>query len=117
MDIIYLNNLRIDAVIGVNEWERCAKQALVLDVEMGTDVTRAAASDSVRDTIDYKAVAHRLAACVQDSRFELLETLAEHVAGIILKEFNVKWCRLRLNKPGAVRHARDVGVVIERGSR
>ncbi|MGH8246490.1 MAG: dihydroneopterin aldolase [Gammaproteobacteria bacterium] len=117
MDIIYLTDLRVDAVIGVNDWERCAKQTLILDIEMGADVNRAAASDDIRDTIDYKAVAHRLADFVGNSRFELLETLAERVAELIINEFHVKWCRLRLNKKGAVRHARDVGVMIERGTR
>ena len=117
MDTIYIHDLRIDALIGVNEWERCARQTIVFDIEMGADIARAAGSDAIGDTIDYKAVAHRLIAFVEESRFELLETLAERAAAIILEEFRVPWCRLKVDKQGAVRQARHVGVIIERGKR
>jgi len=117
MDIIYLNDLQIDAVIGIYEWERRVKQTVALDLEMAADIARAAASDDVADTINYKAVAKRLIDYVGQSRFHLVETLAERVAGIILEEFKVRWVRVRVNKKGAVRGARDVGVVIERGER
>ncbi len=117
MDIIYLNDLRIDAIIGIYDWERRTKQRLILDIEMGTDISKAAASENVDDTIDYKAVAKRIITFVNDSEFELVETLAEKIAEILLSEFNVPWCRLRLNKQGAVRGVRDVGVLIERGKR
>ena len=117
MDIIYLNDLRIDTVIGVNDWERRIKQTVVLDVELGTDTRRAAAGDRIEDTVDYKAVAKRLIAFVGDSKFFLVETLAERIAGILMDEFKAPWCRLRLNKQGAVRYVRDVGVIIERGTR
>ena len=117
MDIIYLKDLRIDTVIGIYEWERCIKQTLTFDIEMAADTGKAAQSDSIDDTVSYEAVANRLTAYVGASEFELIETLAEKVAGILLDEFNVRWCRLRLNKHGAVRGARDVGIVIERGSR
>lgn len=117
MDIIYLNDLRIDAIIGIYDWERRTKQRIILDIEMGTDISKAAASENVDDTIDYKAVAKRIITFVSDSEFELVETLAEKITEIILTEFNVPWCRLRLNKQGAVRGVRDVGVLIERGKR
>lgn len=117
MDIIYLNDLRIDAIIGIYDWERRTKQRIILDIEMGTDISKAAASENVDDTIDYKAVAKRIITFVSDSEFELVETLAEKITEIILAEFNVPWCRLRLNKQGAVRGVRDVGVLIERGKR
>ena len=117
MDIIYLNDLRIETVIGVNDWERRVKQTVVLDVEMGADIRRAAVRDNIADTIDYKAVAKRLIAFVGSSSFYLVETLAERIADILINEFKVPWCRLRVNKQGAVRHVRDVGVIIERGSR
>ena len=115
MDIIYLHDLRIETVIGVNDWERRIKQTVVLDVEMGTDTRRAAAADRIGDTVDYKAVAKRLIAFVGSSNFFLVETLAERIAAILMDEFKVPWCRLRLNKQGAVRYVRDVGVIIERG--
>jgi len=117
MDIIYLNDLRVDAVIGIYDWERRTRQRLILDIEIGVDIRAAAGTDNIEDTLNYKAVAKRVIAFVSDSRFQLVETLAENVAGIILQEFNVPWCRLRLNKQGAVKGVRDVGVIIERGSR
>lgn len=117
MDIIYLKDLRIETVIGVNDWERRIKQTIVLDLELGTDIRRASASDDIAHTLDYKAVAKRIIAFVGESRFYLVETMAERIADILLQEFQVPWCRLRLNKQGAVRHVRDVGVIIERGTR
>ena len=115
MDIIYLNDLRIETVIGVYDWERRTRQTVVFDIEMGTDIRKAASTDAIESTLDYKAVAKRVMAFVGESQFQLVETLAERVAGLILEEFDVPWVRLRLNKQGAVRGVRDVGVVIERG--
>lgn len=117
MDIIYLNDLRIDTVIGIYDWERQTKQTIILDIEMGTDISKAAKSDVIEDTINYKAVAKRLFAFVGESEFELVETLAERITEILLNEFEVPWCRLRLNKQGALRGVRDVGIIIERGVR
>lgn len=117
MDIIYLNDLRIDTVIGVYDWERQMRQTIIFDIEMATDIKKAANSDDIEDTLDYKSVAKRLFSYVGDSEFELVETLAESVAEIILAEFNTPWVRLRLNKKGAVQGVRDVGVIIERGER
>lgn len=114
LDIIFLRDLRIDTVIGIYGWERQVTQTLVFDLEMGTDIRRAAASDRIEDTLNYKAVAKRVIGFVQDSQFELVETLAERVAQLILDEFEVPWLRLTLNKQGAVRGARDVGLIIER---
>jgi dihydroneopterin aldolase len=117
MDIIYLTDLRVETLVGVNEWERSVPQTVVMDIEIGGDARRAAASDSIADTVDYKAVTKRIIAFAGASRFDLVESLAEGVADILLREFSVPWCRLRINKPGAVRGVRDVGVVIERGAR
>jgi dihydroneopterin aldolase len=117
MDIIYLKDLRIETIVGIHEWERHTKQTVVVDVELAGDVRRAAGTDRIEDTIDYKAVALRLAEYAAESRFCLVETLAERLAGILLEEFGVQWCRLRLNKKAAVREVRDVGVIIERGQR
>lgn len=117
MDIVFLRDLHIDTVIGIFGWERRTRQTVILDLEMSTDVARAAASDDIADTLNYKAVAKRLIAFVRESEFQLVETLAERCAQIILQEFNVRWVRLTLNKKGAVRDATDVGVIIERGVR
>jgi dihydroneopterin aldolase len=117
MDIVYIRDLRIETVIGIYEWERRVRQAVVLDLEMAADVARAAATDSIADTLDYKAVAKRIIAFVEGGRFQLVETLAERVAEIVIAEFDVPWLRLQVNKQGALRGARDVGVIIERGVR
>jgi dihydroneopterin aldolase len=117
MDIVFVRGLRIDTVIGIYDWEREIKQAVVLDLEMAADVAKAAASDNIEDALDYKAVAKRLLEFVEVSEFQLVETLAERCAGIVREEFGVPWVRLTLNKAGAVSSARDVGVIIERGVR
>jgi dihydroneopterin aldolase len=117
MDIIYLNDLRIETVIGIYDWERRCKQTIIFDLELGTDIRKAAATDAIGDTLDYKSVAKRVMTFVQTSEFQLVETLAERVAELLREEFGVPWVRLRLNKKGAVRGVRDVGVIIERGSR
>lgn len=117
MDTIFLRGLKIDTVIGIFDWERSIRQTIVLDLEMAADISKAAASDAIDDTLDYKAVAKRLIEFVENSEFQLVETLAEKSAQLVLKEFHVPWLRLTLNKKGAVRGARDVGVVIERGHR
>ena len=117
MDIIYLHDLRIDTVIGVFDWERRIRQTVILDLDLSADIRRAAASDDLADTLNYKAVAKRLIDFVGHSEFQLVETLAERIAELVLDEFAVQWLRLRVNKLGALRGARDVGVVIERGQR
>jgi len=114
MDIVFIKGLRIETVIGIYDWEKAIRQPVVLDIEMGADLRRAAASDQIGDALDYKAVSKRLKQFVGASRFELVETLAEHCAAIILHEFSVPWVRLTLNKIGAVTDADGVGVIIER---
>jgi dihydroneopterin aldolase len=117
MDIVFLRGLKAETVIGIYDWEREIRQSVILDLEMSTDVRRAAASEDIGDAVNYKAVAKRLVAFIEASEFKLVETLAERCAGIILDEFEVEWLRLTLNKIGAVSAARDVGVIIERGNR
>jgi dihydroneopterin aldolase len=117
MDIVYIRDLAIDTIIGINDWEREVRQTVSLDLEMATDIRRAADTDDIADTIDYKGVAKRLIAFVEGTEFLLVETMAERVSDIIREEFGVPWLRLRVSKPGAVTGATDVGVVIERGER
>jgi dihydroneopterin aldolase len=114
MDKIFLSALRVECIVGIWEWERRVKQTVVIDLEMAADIRRAAASDRIEDTLDYKKVAKRLLAFVGDSQFQLVETLTEHIARIIVVEFGVAWVKVRLNKQGAIRGARDVGIEIER---
>lgn len=113
-DRVFIEGLEIEALIGIYDWERRVRQPLVFDIEMAFDNRRPAASDRIEDTLDYKAVSKRVIAYVQQSGFGLVETLAERVAELILAEFDVQHLRLKLSKPGAVRGARAVGVVIER---
>lgn len=117
MDIIFLRDLRIETVIGIWEWERKIRQTVAIDLEMSADIRKAAATDQVEDTLNYKLVAKRLQQFVGESSFQLVETLAEKIAAVVLDEFEVAWVRVSVNKPGAIRGARDVGVVIERGVR
>lgn len=117
MDIVFISDLDIDTVIGIYDWEREIRQTVRLNLEMNADVKRAALTDSIEDTLDYKAVSKRLISFVQASEFGLVETLAERCAEIVLDEFPVQWLRLKLDKPGAVRGSRSVGILIERGQK
>lgn len=117
MDIIYLHGVKVECVIGVWEWERRIKQAVTIDLDMAADIRRSAQTDALEDTLNYKAVAKRLIQFVGDSQFQLVETLAEKIAEILRTEFSISWCRVRISKGGAIRGARDVGVIIERGQR
>ena len=113
-DTIFLSDMRVETVIGIWEWERKIRQTVSIDLEMGADIRRAAETDSIDDTLNYKAVAKRVQQFVSEAEFQLVETLAEKVAGIILVEFDVPRVTVRINKPGAIRGARDVGVMITR---
>mgnify|MGYP001821633459 FL=1 len=114
MDRVFIENLTVETVIGIFDWEREIRQAVSLDLDMDYDISQAAASDSIEDTLDYKAVAKRLIRFVEKSEFRLVEALAEHCAQIVLNEFPVERLKLKLSKPGAVRGSSAVGVIIER---
>ena len=114
MDIIFLRDLEIDAVIGTFEWEKRIKQKVRINLEMGADIGKAAKTDSIDDTLDYRAVSKRVIQFVEESRCELIETLIEKVADVLLTEFNIPWVRVTITKPCAVRGSRDVGITIER---
>lgn len=116
MDIIFVRGLTIATRIGIHEWEQDTEQAVVLDLDMGVDSMRAAATDRIEDALDYEAVATRLKRFIGENRFALVETLAESCVEILQREFSVPWVRLRVNKPGALPDAIEVGVVIERGN-
>jgi len=114
-DKVFIEGLEIEALIGIYDWERRIRQPLRFDIEMAFDNRKPAATDAIEDTLDYKAVSKRLIAFVSASDFGLVETLAERCAALILDEFGVRHVRLKLSKPGAVRGATAVGVIIERG--
>jgi dihydroneopterin aldolase len=117
MDTVFIEDLRIETVIGIYDWERKIRQVVALDLEMAFDNRKPAVSDRIEDTLNYKAVSKRLTAFVEESSFQLVETLAERCAEIVRDEFGVSWLRLKLSKPGAVRGSRAVGVTIERGTK
>jgi dihydroneopterin aldolase len=114
LDKVFIEGLEIDALIGIYDWERKIRQTLSFDIEMGFDNRLPAASDNIADTLNYKAVSKRLIEFVGASDFGLVETLAERCAQLLLDEFGVRHVRLKLSKPGAVRGAKAVGVIIER---
>lgn len=114
MDKIFIHALKAEAIIGIYDWERQVRQTVLVDIEIGADIRKAALTDSIEDTLNYKRVAKRVHAFVEGSQFQLVETLAEHVAMLVLGEFGVAWVRIVLSKPGAVRNSRDVGVEVER---
>ena len=113
-DIVFIDGLEIETLIGIYDWERRIRQPLRFDLEMEFDNRVPAASDAIGDTLDYKAVSKRLVQYVSESSFGLVETLAERCAALVIEEFGVACVRLRLSKPGAVRGALAVGVRIER---
>lgn len=115
MDIVFIEDLRIETVIGIYDWERKIRQTIAIDLEMAFDNRKPAASDKIDDTLDYKSVSKRLITFVENSHFELVETLAERCAEIVMQEFGVLWLCLKLSKPGAVTGSKAVGVRIERG--
>jgi dihydroneopterin aldolase len=116
MDIIFLRGLAIETVIGIYDWEREIRQTLIIDLEMATDIRKAAETDDITHTLDYKAVSRRIIDFVEGSSFQLVETLAERITEILINEFQVPWVRLTLNKRGAISGASDVGIRIERGT-
>ncbi len=113
-DSIFLRELKVETIIGVWDWERKIRQTVSIDLEMGADIRRAAKTDSIDDTLNYKAVSKRVQQFVADSEFQLVETMAEKIAEVVLSEFELPWIQVRVSKPGAIRGAKDVGVQIHR---
>lgn len=113
-DLIFLRDLRVQTIVGIWDWERKIRQTVSIDLKMGADIRQAASTDNIDDTLNYKLVAKRVQQFVGESEFQLVETLAEKVAGVILSEFELPWVEVSVSKPGAIRGARDVGVIIYR---
>jgi 7,8-dihydroneopterin aldolase/epimerase/oxygenase len=117
MDIIFLGGLEIETIIGIYDWERETKQTIVLDIEMAFDIQKAAETDDIQYTLNYKTVSKRIISFVEASQFFLVEKLISEIANIIRNEFDAPWVKITLNKKGAIRGASDVGIIIERGER
>jgi len=117
MDIVFLTALETDPVIGIYDWERKITQRVLIDLEMATDIRRAAETDDIQHTLDYEAISNRVITFTNDSEYGLIETLAEKIAETVMQEFSVPWLRVTVHKPGAIEAAADVGLSIERGQR
>lgn len=116
-DIVFVRDLKAECVIGIYAWERRIRQTVLIDLDLAADNRRAAATDRIEDALNYKAVTKRVLEFAAASEFQLVETLAEGIAALLLEEFALPWVRVRVNKRGALRAAGDVGVVIERERR
>ena len=117
MDILYIRNLKVDAVVGIFFWEKRIRQPLHLDLEIAIDIRKAAATDDIQYALDYKTVSTRLTQFISQSEWHLIETLAEKIAALLMSEFGVTWLRLKLSKPAALPSADSVGLMIERGDK
>lgn len=115
MDIVYIRDLQVETIIGIYDWEREVRQTISIDLEMATDIRKAASSDAIEDALNYKTISKRVVSFIENSEALLIERLAEEVAQIVIGEFGVPWVKLRLSKPGALRGSKDVGLIIERG--
>jgi dihydroneopterin aldolase len=116
-DTVFIEGLRVEATVGAHNWEQRVNRTLVIDLELAGDVSRAASSDRLTETIDYKTVADAAAEICGRTRHRLIETMAEELARELMQRFGVRWLRITVRKPGAVANAESVGVRIERGAR
>lgn len=113
-DIIFLENLEVECIIGIFDWEREQRQTVRIDLEMYTDIRKAASTDSIEDALNYKSVAKAIIKMVENSQYNLVETMAEEIAKICTEQFQIPRIKLRVSKPGAIRGSKDVGIMIQR---
>ena len=117
MDIIFLHGIEANCVVGVWEWEKQITQKIIVDIDVSAGIAASAATDELEDTLNYKALAESVIGMLEESRFQLIETMAEEVAKLVMKDFSVAWIKVRINKGGAVKNVRNVGVEVQRGQR
>ena len=113
-DVMYIKDLRVQTIIGLYDWERKVRQEVSIDIDIFFDNKAASAKDSVNDTIDYKKITKAVISHVEKSNFKLQESLAESIAVLIKRDHPNNLIRIRVSKPGALRNAKDVGIIIER---
>lgn len=116
MDRIFISNLSVDTIIGIYDVERVTPQRVILHLEMSVDIAKAAATEDIETTLNYKTLSETLSEFLRQSRFQLIETMAERVCEIVRQDFGVQWVKLTLHKPDALPGTTDVGVIIERGT-
>lgn len=117
MGIIFLHGIETNCVVGVWEWEKQITQKIIVDLDMASDIAKSASTDELEDTLNYKAVAENVIEMLEASRFQLIETMAEEVAKLVMEKFSSPWVKVRINKGGAVKHVANVGIEIQRGQR
>ena len=117
MDIVFIQQLKLDTIIGIHDWEREKPQPVILDIDIGCSISAAAQSDQIEHCIDYFSVSERMKQLAAAHQYQLVESFVEEVSRIILQEFNARWVRVKLNKPAAVSEATGVGIIIERDNR
>lgn len=115
MDIVFINQLTVETTIGAYDWEKTIKQTLKIDLEMSWDNKAPALNDDLTKALDYATVSQRITTWLSEQKIELIETVAERIAAMLLVEFNIEWLKLTIHKPDAVANAFGVGVCIERG--
>lgn len=116
MDIIFLQEVKVETRLGVPEWERLKPQTIVLDIELAMPHSQSCRTDAIEDTIDYGRIVARIRETLAEHSFKLVEALAEHVCRMILNEFGTPWVRIKVGKPGILPGVRQLGVVIERAA-
>ncbi|MEQ1600281.1 MAG: dihydroneopterin aldolase [Methylophilaceae bacterium] len=114
MDIIFLQEVKVETKLGVPEWERMTAQTIVLDIEIAMPHSNSCHTDAIDDTIDYGAVVARIRQTLSEHSFRLVEALAEHVCQLIMREFGTPWVKIKVAKPGILPGLKALGVIIER---
>ena len=114
MDTIFLEQVAVKTILGVPEWERLQPQTIMLDIEIGYDLTKSCQSDAIEDTIDYGMVVKRIRETLKENRFKLVEALAEHLCQLILQEFKAESVKVKVAKPNILAGLKALGVMIER---
>ena len=117
MDTIFISELKVSTKLGVPDWERLTPQTIILDIEIGYDLSKSCKSDTIADTIDYGLVVSRIRETLSENSFHLVEALAEHICQLILKEFNALSVKIKVAKPAILPRLKALGVVIERGKK
>lgn len=114
LDTVHIEQLELDCIIGINPWERGARQRITIDIEINADLSAASKSDAIEDTINYRTIAKAVTAEVEASNYSLVEALATRIADICLEDERAQSVEVSVRKPGAVRKAAGVGVVVRR---
>tara|TARA_Y100001970_G_C14210663_1_gene846692 strand:- start:758 stop:1120 length:363 start_codon:yes stop_codon:yes gene_type:complete len=117
MDKIFLRDLKLKTRIGIFEWEKQIDQVININIEVGTDIKRASETDDVQYSLDYKSLSIKVKDYVSNNQHDLIETLIENIAQMLLDEFDINYVTISISKPGAIRDSQDVGIEITRNKK